>query len=230
MSIRLALLSISIVLSLEKCWPLKLLPLGDSITWGCGDTCERKNGTPYCDGGYGSNYTCCAKPFGSPVAEPWTPCFGCAEGYRGPLLRMLNNGNATWSTVGTLLQKGEGGSPAVAHRYWAAHDGHPGWRIDQLFNQTVDASGFSFFANWTKLRPDAILLMAGTNDIGQLHDLDCSRTVKPWSCSVDKILQRMDMLISMTPEDGAGLCPCQYHPTHHAYSEMAKVFAAAIRN
>jgi lysophospholipase L1-like esterase len=165
----------------------KLLPLGDSITWGCGDTCEHDD-HEYCDGDYGDNYTCCAVPFGSPVALPWTPCFGCSGGYRAPLLRMLNASTGyAWESVGTLSQ-----DKAIAP--WAAHDGHPGWRVDQLYNET--GGNLSFFANWTRLQPDLVLIMAGTNDIGQVYELDCNKTVRPWACSVDNLLARMDTLLS----------------------------------
>jgi lysophospholipase L1-like esterase len=49
----------------------------------------------------------------------------------------------------------------------ARHDGHPGWRIDQLGNTTGGA--LSFFANWTAYNPDSVLLMAGTNDISTVR-------------------------------------------------------------
>ena len=30
-------------------------------------------------------------------------------------------------------------------------------------------------------------------------------------------------------QDGDGLCPCQYHPTHASYARIATIFAAAIK-
>lgn len=76
------------------------------------------------------------------------------------------------------------------------HEGHPGWRIDQLGNTTGGSA--SIFANWTRLRPDVIVLMAGTNDIGQLFNVSCDKSIVPWTCSVGKILDRMDRLLEQT--------------------------------
>ena len=66
----------------------------------------------------------------------------------------------------------------------ARHEGHPGWRIDQLAGTCVGANhtlpdghveggdcqggNASFFAGWVALAPDAIVLMAGTNSPGHL--------------------------------------------------------------
>ena len=47
----------------------------------------------------------------------------------------------------------------------------------------------------TAYTPDAVLLMAGTNDIGQLFNVSCDKTVTPWDCSVRNILDRLDALI-----------------------------------
>jgi lysophospholipase L1-like esterase len=68
--------------------------------------------------------------------------------------------------------------------------------VDQLYNET--GGNLSFFANWTRLQPNVVLIMAGTNDIGQVYELDCNKTTRPWACSIDKLLDRMDMLVSKT--------------------------------
>jgi hypothetical protein len=65
----------------------KLLPLGDSITFGCGDYCGGADAPTAvgCNGTYGVGDRCCAKSFGTPTPHPWTPCMSCSGGYRAPL-------------------------------------------------------------------------------------------------------------------------------------------------
>ena len=54
------------------------------------------------------------------------------------------------------------------------HEGHGGWRIDQL-----DAIAADRLATY---RPDVVLLMIGTNDLVQDHDVDGAPIVSPrWS-------------------------------------------------
>ena len=48
----------------------------------------------------------------------------------------------------------------------------------------------------TAYKPDAVLLMAGTNDIGQLYNVSCDKTVTPWQCSVQNILDRLEVLVA----------------------------------
>ena len=114
-----------------KMW--KLLPLGDSITFGCGDYCSgaMEPTATGCNGTYGVGDKCCAKVFGSPVPHPWTPCMSCSGGYRQPLSAMMDAGGPgvfdgdRWEFVGTVKQEG-------GIHNGAQHDGHPGWRIDQI--------------------------------------------------------------------------------------------------
>ena len=130
---------------------------------------------------------------------------GCSGGYRAPLESRLAGGKGgyTWEFVGSVQQ--DGGS---------RHEGHPGWRIDQIagtcvaVNHTLpdghveigDCQGgnASFFKNWVALEPDAIVLMIGTNDIGQLFNTTCDRSKTPWVCSVDPIAERLSDLIEAT--------------------------------
>ena len=96
---------------------LKVLPLGDSITYGQ----------------------------------------GAPGGYRAPLYQDLINGNFNVNFVGT-----QNNNPVT----WLSqtnHEGHSGYRIDQI------ASGF---LSWVKVvpKPDVILLLIGTNDYGQTND------------------------------------------------------------
>jgi len=86
----------------------RILPLGDSITWGCGSV---------------------SMPPTWPVAcEP-----GCG-GYRAPLYHMLRDtgfadskGDATFTMVGTQ-SSGPTDIPAAQR----SHEGHPGWTIPEI--------------------------------------------------------------------------------------------------
>jgi len=88
--------------------PTKVLPLGDSITFGCGDQCAKD----------------CMKD-----GSPFTPCSTCSQGWRGPLWKKLTgdggkNSSADWDFVGTQ-QNG----PDEIDR---SHEGHPGWTNEQI--------------------------------------------------------------------------------------------------
>ena len=100
------------------------LPLGDSITWACGN-------------GYLPH-------------EPDDGCEADAAGYRIPVAQALEQANITITAVGS-----RSAGPASAPAAWKSHEGHPGWRIDQL-NATA--------ANWTAYSPDVITMLAGAND------------------------------------------------------------------
>merc|ERR1712130_856823 len=86
--------------------------------------------------------------------------------------------SSTWEYVGTQIM--EDG---------LKHEGHPGWRIDQLSAARV---------NWTIFAPDIIILMAGTNDIGELYNVSCNETSTPWSCNTTNIISRLDLLLKQT--------------------------------
>ena len=110
---------------------LKVLPLGDSITFGCGS-----------DAAPPDWYACC------------TPTSG---GYRAPLWAALNGSslNASIQMVGTMSN-----GPAWLPASQRAHEGHAGWTISMI-------KGLQ--RKWTAAQPDVVLLLAGTNDIGQGH-------------------------------------------------------------
>ena len=110
---------------------LKVLPLGDSITYGCGS-----------DAAPPDWFACCTATSG---------------GYRAPLWAALNGSaiNASIVMVGT-----ESNGPAYVPVEQRAHEGHPGWTINQI-------AGLK--DKWVALAPDVVLLMAGTNDVGQGH-------------------------------------------------------------
>ena len=100
--------------------PIRIMPLGDSITWG----------------------------------YPDAPDTG---GYRLTLYQLLTNANISMDFVGTQV------SPAPGLLY-PNHEGHSGFRIDQIDDP--------YFLGWvnTIASPDVILLLIGTNDIGQNDD------------------------------------------------------------
>ena len=115
----------------------KILPLGDSITFGCGDSCV----------GAGGGWNCDLPPF-------TTPCSLCSGGWRQYLWRDLQSGNstaadATVQFVGTQLNGPDG---IDKH-----HEGHPGWQIPQIG---------AIQAQWAATQPDVILRHLGTNDMG----------------------------------------------------------------
>lgn len=82
---------------------VRVLPLGDSITFGCGS-----------DAAPPDWYACC------------TPLSG---GYRAPLWAALNGSgvNATIQMVGT-----QSNGPAWVPEPQRAHEGHPGWTINEI--------------------------------------------------------------------------------------------------
>ena len=97
--------------------PLKIMPLGDSITYGQ----------------------------------------GALGGYRAPLYQSLTAANFNVNFVGTQNNNPTAWLPQPNH------EGHSGYRIDQI------SSGFLSWVNSVP-SPDIILLMIGTNDYGQNYD------------------------------------------------------------
>lgn len=98
--------------------PIRIMPLGDSITDG--------------------------SAFDSPDGS---------GGYRGPLLTLLANNGYTVDSVGSTTVN----SGLLAEK---EHDGHSGWRIDQLDSNI--AGWFDAIQD-----PDVVLMHIGTNDFGQ---------------------------------------------------------------
>ena len=111
---------------------LRVLALGDSLTFGCGSDAAPPNW-----------FACCLPTSG---------------GYRAPLWAALNSSsiNASVLMVGT-----ESSGPAYVPVEQRAHEGHPGWTIAQIA---------TLRNKWVSVAPDVVLLMAGTNDIGQGHN------------------------------------------------------------
>ena len=134
--------------------PLKVMPLGDSITYGCGDNCS----------------SLCTPTL--PCADcltngSYTPCAFCSSGYRLSLWRRLTAASIDPIMVGPLT-----GGPADAPLTATHHAGWPGIRISGTASpdhtmglvQAADIDGgWGVFA----AQSEVILLHIGTNDILQ---------------------------------------------------------------
>jgi lysophospholipase L1-like esterase len=117
----------------EPAGPLKVMPLGDSITYGSGSADSRVG-----------NRT------GAPTAS----------GYRIDLQNRLGAAGLNVDFVGS-----QQAGPKGADR---DHEGHPGWRIDQ-----IAANVDTWLATY---QPDVILLHLGTNDMAQNKSVDPTAT------------------------------------------------------
>ena len=100
------------------------LPLGDSITWGCGN--------------------------GFAPHEPDDGCEQDAASYRIPTAQALEQANITITTVGS-----RSAGPASSPTTWRNHEGHPGWRIDELT---------AIAPMWASLSPQVVTMLVGAND------------------------------------------------------------------
>jgi lysophospholipase L1-like esterase len=94
------------------------LPLGDSITWGCGNGVEPHVPDPGDGGGKG--------------------CEADAGSYRIPVAQALEQWNISVTTVGTRFA-----GPASQPDAWKYHDGHPGWKTSQIEAISVHWTAFN---------------------------------------------------------------------------------------
>jgi lysophospholipase L1-like esterase len=117
LALAVSLLTAGSVLNLSAAWPIRILPLGDSITDGA----------------------------------------GAPGGYRAPLYQLLTNAGYKVDFVGTQTDNGAASLPDPDH------EGHSGWRIEQIDSIILDV--FAHIAD-----PDIILVLIGTNDYGQGYD------------------------------------------------------------
>ena len=93
------------------------LPLGDSITWGCGNGILPHVDPPGCRATRAHLNECgCERDSGS---------------YRIPVAQALEQWNITATTVGSLTA-----GPASSPTTWQHHEGHPGWTIEQVHTHT----------------------------------------------------------------------------------------------
>ena len=91
-------------------------------------------------------------------ANGWVAaCDETCGGYRAPLWAVLTSAGFNVTFVGSLS-----GGPAWAPPSALRHEGHSGWRIAQLT---------AILPQWSLLVPDVVLVLLGTNDIGQNHTL-----------------------------------------------------------
>ena len=92
-----------------------------------------------------------------PLGDSITDGVPVAGGYRAPLYQLLTNAGFKVDFVGNLSNNSAAGLPDPNH------EGHSGYRIDQ-----IDAG----FLGWINAvaDPDVILLLIGTNDYGQGQD------------------------------------------------------------
>ena len=106
--------------------------------------------------------------YGETAPEANTP-----GGYRGYLADDLASAGLTWAYIGTSEENAPLGADPGRYR----HEGHPGYRIDQL---AADLDGPDPGANggywltgagWRPpARPQVVVLHVGTNDIAQAYD------------------------------------------------------------
>ncbi len=150
-----------------------IMPLGDSLTEGlCTDggaantptaTCYQAYYEPdnaYVYNHYASEPTFCGE-FARHMVEDYN--HGVAGGYRGPLLDELRAAGLDAEFVGSVRS---GSALASVDR---AHEGHGNWIVEQLdycANGHAAHAGMPAFAGYVALvRPDLVLLLAGTNNL-----------------------------------------------------------------
>jgi lysophospholipase L1-like esterase len=95
-------------------------------------------------------------PLGDSITRGW---YGSAYwwGYRKPLYDSLTGGGYVFDFVGS---KADGSFPDPNH------EGHDGWKANEILNGRPDAQAEGKLAIWlTAYQPDVVLLHIGTNDI-----------------------------------------------------------------
>ena len=129
--------------------------------------------------------------------EPNDGCEADAAGYRIPTAQALEQANVTITTVGSRTA-----GPASAPLAWLAHEGHPGWRIDQL-TAIVPA--------WVALAPDVVTLLAGANDClqGDGATLAISRMAALLNATATLLPRARVLVASILDVPGAAAKACQ---------------------
>ena len=162
---RAVVLAWALGLSVAAARPLRILPLGDSLTYGCGDQCDpaancthppayRHNVISVLGehGLKGSHY----HP-GQSSGYGEVPCSRCSAGYRGELLKLLSAAGQDVELIGNLENDDGNGR----------HEGHIGWRIDQVTAAIAMPGGIGLGHNG-----------AGGHDVGR-HAVPQLRTPAP---------------------------------------------------
>jgi len=95
-------------------------------------------------------------PVGDSITRGWYGSSG-HWGYRKPLYDSLTNGSYDFNFVGSQTQ---GSFPDPQH------EGHEGWKADEILYGRVSEPGAGKLQNWLNIhQPDVVLLHIGTNDI-----------------------------------------------------------------
>jgi lysophospholipase L1-like esterase len=145
--------------------PIRVLPLGDSITFGCGDSLSP---------------ACVAEGRGTACTIAQSPCATCAFGYRVRLFNMLNTSQpGRWQFVGTQRT----GPRDCGAQGACQHEGHPGWRttdLSAIVNSTL-----------APLDPDLILLHIGTNDIGRNNYETSAQAASATSANLQMLIAQL---------------------------------------
>ena len=132
---------------------------------------------------------------------------GSEGGYRKAMIRQLHDDHAV--TVTTFGSQTDDNLP----KGQSAHEGHPGWRIDQLNDNLVKPNptdksahgGYWLFAGdgakHEAIKPDFVTLMAGINDLNQMIGDDPESPMTARSDEILKTLQKRFIAITTTLTD-----------------------------
>ena len=112
-----------------------------------------------------------------PLGDSITDGYSVPGGYRAPLLQLCTNAGYTVCFLGTQTNNGV---PGIGN---ANHEGHSGFRIDEI------AAGIPGWLDSVD-DPDVILLLLGTNDYGQNHDPDQA---------IDRLDQLITRIVTLRP-------------------------------
>ena len=124
-------------------------------------------------------------------------CEADAAAYRIPTAQALEQANITVTTVGS-----RSAGPASSPLAWRAHEGHPGWRIDQLT---------AIVPSWAALAPDVVSLLAGANDClqGDGGALAITRMRALLNATTSLLPRARILVASILDLPGAGPKACQ---------------------
>ena len=123
-----------------------------------------------------------------PLGDSLTHGYNIPGGYRSDLWSLITADGRSVDFVGSL----DDGPASLPDR---EHEGHPGWRIDDLSSEVV---------RWlTAAQPDIVLLMIGTNDIVQ--DYDRAAAPDRLSALIDRVTDtqpRTQVVVASIPRLG----------------------------
>jgi len=195
-------------LSLAVSAPVTIMPLGDSITFGCGDGCEGSIG------GAGS----CGDQCASYDLIGWRGVPAAQSGFRAPLWRKLSPGSVTspdWDFVGSH-QNGPDDSDRD-------HEGIPGADIEEIW-RTRDV--------WLPQNPDVILLHIGTNNMGKglQQGVEALKHLKILLDVIFEGVPDVRLLLSTIIGSTAVYGGKQHLPFNEGIRDFVVTYAAAGRN